>query len=140
MGNKVQIKTVHFRTILNSHGEFTNEFIIFLENGSIGRGASSKAETISIYEDKHIDISPKTIIEVLKNDRMLHNEINQEDLDNYLEERMVFFGRNNCYAISLAFYDANEHPSQTNTIEASSIQNKFIPKLCINILNGGNHA
>ena len=46
----MQIKTVHSRRILNSHGEFTNEFIMFLNNGSIGRGASPKGESISIYD------------------------------------------------------------------------------------------
>ena len=64
----MQIKTVHYRRILNSHREFTNEFIIFLNNGSIGRGASPKGESISIYEDKHIEISPKMIVDVLEKD------------------------------------------------------------------------
>ena len=134
------IKSVHNRRILNSHGEFTNEFIIFLNNGSVGRGASPKGETISIYEDKHIDISPNKIIDTLQKDGMLYKPINQEDLDSYLEEKIGFFGRNNSYALSLAFYDANEHFMQTDTIENGKIQNNHIPKLCINILNGGNHA
>jgi enolase len=140
MENKMLIKSVHYRRILNSHGEFTNEFIIFLNNGSIGRGASPKGETISIYEDKHIDISPKKIIDELQKDRVLYKPMNQEDLDSYLEEKIGFFGRNNSYALSLAFYDANEHFMQTSTIENGKIQNNHIPKLCINILNGGNHA
>jgi len=140
MENKMLIKSVHNRRILNSHGEFTNEFIIFLNNGSVGRGASPKGETISIYEDKHIDISPNKIIDTLQKDGMLYKPINQEDLDSYLEEKIGFFGRNNSYALSLAFYDANEHFMQTDTIENGKIQNNHIPKLCINILNGGNHA
>jgi len=140
MENKMPAKSVHYRRILNSHGEFTNEFIIVLNNGSIGRGASPKGETISIYEDKHIDISPKKIIDVLKKDRVFYEPLNQEDWDSYLEEKIGFFGRNNSYALSLAFYDANEHFMQTDTIENGKIQNNHIPKLCINILNGGNHA
>jgi enolase len=138
--NKMLVTSVHYRRILNSHGEFTNEFIIFLNNGSIGRGASPKGETISIYEDKHIDISPKKIIDILKKDRVFFKPLNQEDLDSYLEEKIGLFGRNNSYALSLAFYDANEHFMQTFTIENRTIQNNHIPKLCINILNGGNHA
>ena len=134
------IKSVHYRRILNSHGRFTNEFIIFLNNGSIGRGASPQGETISIYEDKHIDISPKKIIDVLEKDGVLSKPMDQEDLDSYLEEKMGFFGRNNSYALSLAFYDANEHFMQTGTIEKRNIQNNQIPKQSINILNGGNHA
>jgi enolase len=140
MEDNVQIKTVHCRRILNSHGEFTNEFIIFLNNGSIGRGASPKGESISIYEDKHIDISPKVIIDRLKKDGLLDKPMNQEDLDSYLEEKFGIFGRNNSYALSLSFYDAHEHFMQVATIEDRNIQNNLIPKLCINILNGGNHA
>ncbi len=138
--NKVLIKSVHFRRILNSHGEFTNEFIIFLNNGSIGRGASPKGETISIYEDRHIDVNPKKIIDELRKDGMLDTPVNQEDLDSYLEKKISLFGRNNSYALSLAFYDANEHFMQTSTIENGRIKNNHVPKLCVNILNGGNHA
>jgi enolase len=140
MENKMQIKSVHYRRILNSHGDFTNEFIIFLNNGSIGRGSSPQGETISIYEDKHFDISPKKIIDVLQEEGMLSKPINQEEFDSYLEEKMSFFGRNNAYALSLAFYDANEHFMQTATIETRTILNNHIPKQVINILNGGNHA
>ena len=78
MENKMLIKSVHYRRILNSHGRFTNEFIIFLNNGSIGRGASPQGETISIYEDKHIDISPKKIIDVLEKDGVLSKPMDQE--------------------------------------------------------------
>jgi len=140
MYNKTQIESVRYRRVLNSHGEFTNEFVIFLKNGSIGRGASPKGESISIYEDKHSGISPKKIIDMLKKDSMFDNGLNQEDFDNYLEDKMEIFGRNNAYALSLAFYDANEHYMQVASIENRSIQNSHSPKLCLNILNGGNHA
>jgi enolase len=140
MENKMLIKSVHYRGILNSHGEFTTEFVIFLNNGSIGRGASPKGETISIYEDKHVDLSPKKIIDVLKNDGVFDKAMNQDDFDSYLEEKIGIFGRNNSYALSLAFYDTHEHFNKMDTIEGGSIKNDFIPKLCINILNGGNHA
>lgn len=136
----MQIKSAHYRRILNSHGEFTNEFIVFLNNGSIGRGASPKGETISIYEDKHIDISPKNIINELQKDRVLDKAMNQEDFDSYLEEKMGLFGRNNSYALSMAFYNAHEQFMQIDTIENERIKNDFIPKQCINILNGGTHA
>jgi len=140
MEDKLQIKSVHYRKILNSHGKFTNEFIISLNNGSIGRGASPQGETISIYEDKHFDISPKKIIEELDKDGMFSKSLSQEDLDNYLEDKMGFFGRNNSYALSLAFYDAHEHFMQTGTIENATTRNNHIPKQSINILNGGYHA
>lgn len=140
MKNNRLIKSIHYRSILNSHGEFTNEFIIFLNNGSIGRGASPKGESISIYEDKHIDISPKNIIDELKKDSRFDKSMNQQDFDSYLEEKIGMFGRNNVYALSLAFYDAHEHFMQVTTIEDRKIENNHIPRLCLNVLNGGNHA
>lgn len=140
MEGKMQIKSAHYRRILNSHGEFTNEFIVFLNNGSIGRGASPKGESISIYEDQHIDTSPKQIIEALNKDGLFDKALNQEEFDSYLESKMKIFGRNNAYALSLAFYDAQEHFMEIHTIENRNSFNGFIPKQCINILNGGNHA
>ena len=135
----MHIKSVHSRRILNSHGDFTNEFIIFLNNGSIGRGASPQGESVSIYEDKHLGISPSMIIDVLKTD-MYNIAQSQAEFDNYLEEKISFFGRNNSYALSLAFYDAHEHFMQVASIEDRFIENYRTPKICMNILNGGNHA
>lgn len=136
----MQIKTVHSRRILNSHGEFTTEFIIFLTNGSNGRGASPKGETISIYEDNHNDINPKKIIDELKKDGVFDKAISQEGFDSYLEGKMGIFGRNNSYALSVAFYDCHEHIRHFDVFEDGGTKNNFIPKQCINILNGGNHA
>ena len=140
MESRMQINSVHYRRILNSHGDFTNEFIIFLKDGSIGRGASPKGESISIYEDTHIDISPKKIIDELKKDGVFDRALDQEAFDIYLEEKMGLFGRNNSYALSLAFYDAHEHFMQVATVENRNIDSLHIPKMSLNILNGGNHA
>jgi enolase len=140
MKNEMHIKSVHNRRILNSHGDFTNEFVIFLRDGSIGRGASPKGESISIYEDTHIDISPKKIIEELKKDGIFNKAMSQEDFDSYLEGKMGIFGRNNSYALSLAFYDSHEHFMQVATVEDRHIDSLHIPLMSLNILNGGNHA
>lgn len=140
MNDKMQVKSVHNRRILNSHGDFTNEFVIFLEDGSIGRGASPKGESISIYEDAHDDISTKKVINELKKDGILEKAVNQEEFDSYLEEKIGIFGRNNSYALSLAFYDAREHFMQIATVEDRDIEERHIPKMCLNIINGGNHA
>jgi enolase len=140
MKNGKSIQSVHCRRILNSHGEFTNEFIIFLQDGSIGRAAPPKGESISIYEDTHIEISPKKIIDVFQKDGVFDQSMSQEEFDSYLEEKIGMFGRNNTYALSLAFYDAHEHFMQVATVEDREVESTFIPKLCINILNGGNHA
>ena len=127
MKSEMHIKSVHNRRILNSHGDFTNEFVIFLDNGSSGRGAPPKGETISIYEDKHIDISPGNIIDELKKDGIFDQAMDQEGFDSYLEEKMETFGRNNSYALSVAFYDAHEHIRHFDSLKDGGIKNDFIP-------------
>jgi len=139
MEDKMPIKSIHNRRILNSHGDFTNEFVIFLKDGSSGRGASPKGETVSIYEDT-LDMSAEKIIAELKKDGVYEKALDQEEFDSYLEEKMGIFGRNNSYALSVAFYDAREHIRQSDSMDSGSAGNDFIPKQCINILNGGNHA
>lgn len=96
------IAGISWRRVLNSHVEFTNEFIVELEDGSIGIGGSPKGETISIYEDKAISIEPQTIIQTIEGDGLLSMSLDQEVLDDYLAEHIALFGRNNAYGLSLA--------------------------------------
>ena len=65
------IKSISCRKILNSHVSFTNEFIIALDDGSVGIGASPQGETISIYEDRKVTIDPQTIIATIEKDGLL---------------------------------------------------------------------
>ena len=62
------IKAIGYRKILNSHVEFTNEYITEFEDGSVGVAGSPQGKTISIYEDKKISIDSKTIIKKLEED------------------------------------------------------------------------
>lgn len=134
------IKVISFRKILNSHVDFTNEYIIELADGPVGVAGSSQGETISIYEDKKISINPKTIIKKLEEDGYIGRSLDQKIFDEYLEKHFSLFGRNNTYSISLAFLRATEATrplcSRFNKpqVELSS------PRICCNILNGGWHA
>lgn len=134
------IQSISFRKVLNSHVRFTNEFIVRLADGSIGEAASPQGETISIYEDRQVDIDPRTIIKKIQRDGMTGKDLDQTDLDGYLQENIPFFGRNNAYGISEAFFTAT---SQTRSVfELFGLPEKKLdpPRLCLNILNGGKYA
>lgn len=134
------IQSISFRKVLNSHIQFTNEFIVRLTDGSIGEAASPQGETISIYEDKRVNIDPRTIIQNIQRDGMIGKELDQAGLDGYLQEHIPYFGRNNAYGISEAFFAAS---SQTRSIfELFGLQERKLnpPRLCLNILNGGKYA
>ena len=103
-----QIKTISCRKILNSHVEFTNEFIVELADGSVGLGGSPQGETISIYEDQKIAIGPETIIGRLDEAGMIGRDIDQEGFDAALEKEIPLVGRNNAFSLSLAFFNATQ--------------------------------
>jgi enolase len=134
------IKSLACRRVLNSHVEFTNEFIVELEDGSIGIGSSSQGETISIYEDKKVSISPATIIERIKSDGHLGRPRTQEDFDFYLHQNIALFGRNNAFGLSLAFFNAQGACQSAFDLFSLPRAKLSPPCLCLNILNGGWHA
>ncbi len=135
-----RIQSLSYRQVLNSHAQFTLEFVIRFTDGSSGIGASPKGETISIYEDKKIRISPESIHQTLERDGMFGRELNQGQWDEYLEQHIPVFGRNNTYSLSLAFFEAcrvTRSASELLQVKPSSLS---APCLCLNILNGGWHA
>lgn len=135
-----RIKTISYRRILNSRVEFTNEFVIELADGRCGIGAAPRGETTSIYEEKASRIGPARIIEVINQDQRDDIALNQKKFDLYLQRKMDILGRNNCYALSLAFFDAT-HQSQTPLQDRKEVNAKVeLPCLCINVLNGGKHG
>jgi len=135
-----KVRSIEWRRILNSHVEFTNEFIIELENGNVGVGASPQGETISIYEDKLTQSNPQRIIEEIKHELRLDHDLTQSDFDGFLELKIKQFGRNNCWALSLAFFNALYSPlSKFWENDGYKAKGSF-PKLCLNVLNGGHHA
>jgi enolase len=135
-----KIKNIAWRRVLNSHLGFTNEFIIELDNGSVGIGASPQGETLSIFEDRITRSDAGGIVEEMRADRSLDRQVTQAELDSFLEGRMKRFGRNNCWALSLAFFNASQFPpSRLWGAEGIRDAGKF-PRLCLNVINGGNHA
>lgn len=134
------IKRIHWRKILNSHAEFTNEFIVELEDGSIGVGSAPRGETISIYEDKVCASDGEAITRKIISDGCFHKPLSQENWDAYLQQNVNHFGYGNCFAISLAFYNAVENVQSDARMTERMGQKRFFPRLCLNILNGGRYA
>jgi enolase len=134
------IKKIAFRKILNSHVEFTNEFIVELADGAAGIGGSPQGETISIYEDKKISISPDTVIKILEEAGILGREIDQESFDALLGPQIRLIGRNNAFGLSLAFFNAANKGRTLEDFFGLQKAKLAPPFLCLNILNGGWHA
>jgi enolase len=134
------IKAIWCRKVLNSHVEFTNEFIVKLDDGAVGIGGSPKGETISIYEDKSISIEPETIIRTMEGDGLLNRALDQESMDDYLERHIPTFGRNNAYGLSLAFFNATSASKSVLELFGRPAGTMVPPRICCNILNGGWHA
>ena len=65
-----------------------------------------RGETISIYEDKRITITPERIVAALEADGIVGRELTQEGFDAYLQGRIGAFGRNNAFSLSLALFNA----------------------------------
>jgi enolase len=135
-----KIRFINCKRILNSHLGFTNEFVIELENGDTGTGASPQGETIGIYEDKTTRSDTRKIIEEIRQDRLLVNPLTQTDFDDFLRLKTKQFGRNNCWALSLAFFNAMHFPLSKFWADYDAKMGTKFPRLCLNILNGGQHA
>lgn len=134
------IRAITHRRILNSHVGFTTEFLVELEDGSMGRGASPKGETISIYEDQNRPVNPDSILGQMDQDGCFRTQFDQETFDAYLAERFDRFGRNNAFSLSLAFYKATEASHSPFELFGRQPGRLHPPRLCLNILNGGWHA
>lgn len=135
-----KVRTIQYRTILNSHVRFTTEFILRLEDGSTGTGAAPQGETISIYEDRKVSITPETIIQAIQNDGIMGKSISQVEFDQYLQQNISTFGRNNAYSLSLAFFNAERQTCSAFELFDRQPSQLRPPRLCLNILNGGWHA
>ncbi len=134
------IKSIICRKTLNSHVLFTNEFVVEFTDGAIGTGASPQGETISIYEDKKVSIDSDTIIDAIKKDGILGTEIDQAGFDQYLQSQISYFGRNNAYGLSEAFFNASAKTKSTFELFGKSQRKLHAPRISLNILNGGWHA
>jgi enolase len=134
------VRAIAYRRVLNSHVEFTTEFVVTLDDGALGVGASPKGETISIYEDWKVSITPETIIRALEADGYVGRAVGQEEFDDYLQEHITVFGRNNAYSLSLALLNATSASRSLFELFGKPMAKLVPPRLCCNILNGGWHA
>lgn len=133
------IKSVSYRKILNSHVEFTNEYIVEFGDGTVGVGSAPQGETKSIYEDSFAPMEPAEIVEKMRKNGYFGTPIEQSTFDAMLKKDMCIFGRSNCYALSVAFFNANNNQFQSKNNVGTKAVSSF-PNLCMNILNGGKHA
>jgi enolase len=134
------ICAIKCRRVLNSHVDFTNEFMVELDDGSSGAGGSPQGETISIYEDGKVSITPEDIVRTVEQDGCLGRVLDQAGFDDYLLTRLGRFGRNNTYALSLAFFNATRNRRTLFDLFGLPEARLHLPRICCNILNGGWHA
>ena len=131
------IAAIGHRRIFNSHVEPTTEYSMWLSDGSVGRGASPQGETIGIYEDKGRLVDAAEVVSEMRKGDALKAAFDQGSFDRLLGERIApVFGKNTCYALSLAFFNASKDASGSTAVGDSADK----PRLCCNILNGGWHA
>lgn len=129
------IRSIGYRTILDSHVGLTVEYIIELQSGACGVGSTSRGETIGIYEDRGLPVDPRRVVDALEEGGRLVTISDQVAFDSYLGESVGDFGKNTCFALSVAYFDALVQSG----LVASPTGCK-LPRLCLNVLNGGFHA
>lgn len=135
----IVIKSIRCRRILNSHVQFTNEFVLELSDGSTVAAAAPQGETISLYERGCAEL-PERVLHRIQAAGLLGRPLQQEDWDAYLEQQIPHLGRNNAYSLSLAFHQASQRDQRLHDNGAKSAATPRPPRLCCNILNGGSHA
>jgi enolase len=133
-----EIESIEWLGIYNSHVEPTVEYTVRLIGGACGRGAAPHGETIGIYEDQGRLVEGAKVVDAIAADGVLGREADQESFDAYLSDKADAFGKNTCYALSLALCEAVESPSSGSCRVASGSPDP--PRLCCNILNGSRHA
>ena len=134
------IQSIWCRQVLNSHVQFTNEFVVSLADGATGVGASPQGETISRYEDKEFVVDPIGIISEIQARGLTGRPVSQTEFDTYLLQNVARFGRNNIYALSEALFNASSITSSLFELLGRPPTKLNAPRLCMNVLNGGMHA
>lgn len=131
------IDSVGHRRVPNSHVAFTTEYVVWLDDGSLGLGATPEGETISIYEDRRAT-DADMVVKRLRRDGLVDRQLTQEVRDDYLSQTMTTFVRNTCFALSLAFFNTEAKAGRHYLPGGSALPSRA-PKICCNVLNGGWH-
>ncbi len=122
--------------VFNTHLRATDEFIIRLADGGVGRAAPSYGETIGIHEDQSSTgnigglVTGSALLDLLTAEAV-GREWDQAGWDGWLAEHFDRIGRNNASALSEAYWAA---------AEPSAPERAKLPHLVLNIINGGEHA
>lgn len=113
--------------MLDSHLAWTPEFEIHLDDGRVGIGSAPRGETVSVYER-----GGKTAWDAIAHDArvLIGSSHDQASFDAAVEEIGAAWGPQATLALSVAFQQATR-PDDTATA---------LPRLLLNVLNGGAHA
>ncbi|MDY0086960.1 MAG: enolase C-terminal domain-like protein [Coriobacteriia bacterium] len=129
------VHSIGYRTIFDSHMGRTVEFIIELQDGACGIGSTSRGETIGIHEDHGLPVDPRVVVDSMRADGELADVATQAGFDKLIAKRAGHFGKNTCFALSAAYFDAWREAGLLKMPEGCKL-----PRLCMNVLNGGSHA
>lgn len=127
-----QIAEIGDTLVLNSHLEWIPEFTMRLADGRVGRGATPRGETPSVYEASHTDSGRATDVTADIRRTLIGETLDQLSLDRLLGDRRTAWGIRTGFALSVAFFEA----TRTNTLVAD----QHSPAVLFNLLNGGLHA
>ncbi|WP_116209346.1 hypothetical protein [Streptomyces olivoreticuli] len=133
---KSAVDDIDHRSVLNTHLEWTPEFVLRLSDGRTGQAAAPRAETPSMYEEqvpRPAGDSDQVAAEARA--AFVGRAFDQESFDDELSRRRSRWGHAACYALSAAFFEASLH-----RFRGSTGGRKACPRLLFNLLNGGLHA
>jgi enolase len=135
--SETRIAGARFRMALNSHAEWTHECQIRLTDGRVGVGTAPRGETPSVFEertgaDPSADASAAADRTSPAAAALRGLPAEQERVDDLLRERAPEWGRDVCYAASVALYEALREPTADPPTH--------VPGIVFNLLNGGLHA
>ena len=125
------ITGIEHRPILDSHLGWTTEYVIRLDDGSVGHGSAPMGETRSTFESDG-SVTPASIASDLAG-LAAGRAWTQEALDAELGERVPTWGAASAYALSTAFADASGS-------WGISHEEPYLPRLLVNVFNGSLHA
>jgi enolase len=135
------------REVLNSHGQWTTEFVVGLE-GSEGAGCSPQGETLS--QDERSGPPARSAEEIVRTVDSLHGfkaVTDQVGFDALLDEQQIALDNSTKLALSLAYLDAackmlRAHPYalMRRWYGLPEPATREFPALLFNVFNGSYHA
>jgi enolase len=145
---RFRVNRIFARRVLNSQSGWINEFIVELLGGIQGIGSSPQGETLSTYEQgSESDESGETVVQTICEGDFTSGDIDQIQYDMWLDVHRPIIGQNNAFALSLAFLNAgcnslnlDPHDMLTRIYGVTNPKVGHIPRLLLNVLNGGQHA